>query len=147
MPDSGQQLAVIYDTQLASYPVISSTNTNIETAHFTLAQTQQMSFQILTDGGAKVNWTYQVTNMPKSPRTFQRYPLGLVTDRDDSATSAMWSTVNSGQLAAGGQQQGTIQTYSTSVHRVGRLLLAWDVSNTGGSTAKVFAVVRTMGNS
>lgn len=145
MADSGESLAVVFDSAISPYAPISSTNTNIQSAHIDLRYASDASVQIITDGNAKVNWTLQVTNLPPVFGYVNRRPLGTATARDDTATSAMWSTVTSGQLAAGGTQQGTVVTMSPSIARVGRLLLAWDSSNTAGTTAQVFAVVRTMG--
>jgi len=141
---SGEGLAVIYDTSATGYSPIASGNTNQQSTHFDLRYAQTVSIQIVTDGGAKVNWQYQVTNLPINIANYGRTVLGSPS-RDDTFASTQWSTVQSGQLAAG-SAQGTILTLSTQVHRAGRVTFAWDVSNTGGSTAKVLAIVRTMGS-
>lgn len=144
MSDSGENLAVVFDSSISPYAPISSTYTNVQSAHMDLKFASDMSVQIITDGNAKVNWTFQVTNLPPTFLYLNRRVFGTIPSRDDTATSAMWSTLQSGQLGTGGQQ-GTVLAVSPSIFRVGRLLLAWDSSNTAGSSAQVFSVIRTMG--
>ena len=140
-------LGTILDSAGGVQAPLTSANTSVVSTAFRLHLAVSTSVQILTDGGAVVNWAFQVSNLPAAfGRAYNQKILGTIVTRDDSAASNMWSTVASGTLPKSvGVVQGTISTLGISAHLDGRVVLTWDASNTGGSTAQYFADCRVSG--
>lgn len=141
---TGGNLAIIYDTTATGYAPIATGNNNLISMNIDLRVCKQLSVQIFSSGGAIVNWTLQVTNLPPSLMNYGRKLFGAAL-RDDTYTSAHWSNVNTGKLLATGQLLSVIVPFTTSAHRDGRVLFNWDAANGGGATSNIFAHVLTFG--
>lgn len=141
MGQPGKTLQTIFDT--ATSGLVATGNTNQISTPFNLADMQTASIQIISNGGAKVNYMFQVTNIPLSIAEYGRTILGATT-RDDSYASPMWSTVSTAGFVSS-TTPSTIITLAVSCHCDGRLLVSWDSGNTAGATASVFASVKTIG--
>lgn len=142
MGQAGKTLQPIFDSANAGN--VATGNTNLISQTFNLADVQTASIQIISDGGAKVNYAFQVTNIPPSIVEFNSANILGKTRRDDSYNSPMWSTVATTGFV-NSTTPSTIITLAVSCHADGRLLLSWDSGNTAGATAYVFASVKTIG--
>ena len=141
---AGKKPNVILDTaQPGGVGPITSSNNMLISAIFTLADLTKASIQIISDGGAVINYMFQVTNLPKNIIEQGHYLLGQPR-RDDSYSSTHWSTITSnGQLTT--TSPSAIVTLAESCHADGRLLLSYDSSNSSGASAQIFAVVKALG--
>jgi hypothetical protein len=146
MPQSvSQGIAVIFDSTISGYSPITSGASPQISAAMAIAHLSSFSVQILTDGLAIVDWALQGTLVPAVPIARNTKPLGVYAWRDNSAASNMWSTITSGVMPLGGVYQGTIISQAVSNFRNARLVFTWDVGNTGGATAQVWAAVHGTG--
>lgn len=141
MGQPGKTLQCIFDS--ATSGNLATGNTNLISMPFNLADMQTASVQIISDGGAKVNYMFQVTNIPLSITEYNKTILGKPA-RDDSYTSPMWSTISTSGFV-NSTTPSTIITLAVSCHADGRLLLSWDSGNSAGTSAYVFASVKTIG--
>lgn len=148
MPQSiGIGLGCLLDSTDANHQPLSSSNTTVVSVPESLRFAVSSSMQIVTDGGAVVNWAVQVTNFSGNfGRAVNNKILGNVFARDDSYASNMWSTVASGVLAKNvGTLQGALMTLGVCAHHDARVILQYDPGNTGGATANYFVCARTSG--
>lgn len=137
---------VVLDSSAPGYAPLSTTNTSVIGYTFRIHDAASCSAQILTDGLSIVNWALQLTNIPAMfGRAVNQKILGTVGQRDDSASSNMWSTAASGTIAKGTGVQGVMTTLANIVHLDARLVLTYDPSNTGGTTSAYFASMRNTG--
>jgi len=141
--NSGEGLAVLYNSQAAPMAPIASGNSNVVSYLATLNYAKVTAFQINTDGGASVDYKIQMT---LHPYTYGQYGLNFFgsATRDDSANSAAWTTVKTGTIASGAAANDLV-VVASSCFRDGRIVFTWSAGNTPGTTAKVFAILRTSG--
>lgn len=86
------------------------------TSAFSVAQLQQASFHIRTDGTAAVNFTLQATNVPDMSSE-QGPPY-----RNDIVASPDWATLQTGSVAAGGAGASSIATVNYTPYRFLRVV-------------------------
>lgn len=141
MGQPGKTLQCIFDSAVSGN--LATGNTNLISIPFNLADMQTASVQIISNGGAKINYMFQVTNIPLSITEYGRNILGQ-TVRDDSYASPMWSTIATSGFV-NSTTPSTIITLAVSCHADGRVLFSWDSGNTAGTTASIFASVKTIG--
>ena len=145
MSETTGEGVVIFDTSEAGVGALATGNNNLVSRIIDCRYCKQLSVQIITDGGAKVNWSFQVTNLSPTLTQIGRTLFGVGGNRDDTFASNSWNAVSTGQIAAGAGNQSAIAALGTSVHRAARVTLNWDATNGGGTTAKVFIVAMTLG--
>lgn len=136
---------VVLDSSAPNYAPLSSTNTAVIGYVFRTHNATAFSAQILTDGLSVVNWQLQVTNIPATfGRAVNANILGSVGKRDDSAASNMWSNVTTGTISKGTGPQGAVAVCANSCHVDARLVLTYDPSNSG-TTSAYYAAMRNTG--
>lgn len=127
---------VIYHSDWQGESPISASNPQIISKLLTLGYTEGFCIQLLVDGTADVNYTFQYTLMPFNFGQFGYTVFGTGV-RDDSYASPMWDQLpnSSGTITAG---RKTLSLFAgDSKFAFGRLLLTYSA----GGSSKVTAVV------
>lgn len=143
---SNEGMSVLYSTAWPGNAPISSTNTQLLAVPIALQYANGISVQIISDGGAAIDYRFQVTDLPANMIQYGT-PINGATMRDDTYASPHWvTTANGAGTIAAGPAVSQILLLSMSVYRQGRLTFAWTPTNTAGATGNFAAVCRTLEN-
>lgn len=136
-------LGLLYSSYWSTQSPISAANTSVVSDAFGLGYSEGGSIQIKSDGGAAINYTLQVTDIPERLSKEQFGSKNLV--RDDSLTSTDWEipTNGSGTITAG-PAAGVLLVLNQSKFLYARLILTYASGGSANAYALIVNVPRAM---